>query len=176
MINKKGVSPIIGYVLLIGGVLAVSILIYAWLKTYVPSEEIKCPEQVSLFADKLECKVNLTDIELKFSLKNTGLFNLDGFFIHSASAGQEIATTNLVKYLPNAGEDTEIFLFNDGREPLKPADERGYVFLIPNGEIEQIESIEIIPAKFEIINGKKRFASCGDAKIKEIINCQQISI
>ena len=46
--NKKGVSEIIGYILLVAIVVTISIFVYQWLKTYVPQDAISCPDGVSL--------------------------------------------------------------------------------------------------------------------------------
>ena len=48
-LNKKGVSVIIGYVLLIAFAILISAGVYAWLKTYVPREPLNCPDGVSIF-------------------------------------------------------------------------------------------------------------------------------
>ena len=44
--GKKGVSIIIGYVILIAVAITMSFLVYAWMKSYVPKEELKCPDDV----------------------------------------------------------------------------------------------------------------------------------
>ncbi len=169
--NKKGVSPIIGYVLLIVGVLISSALVFVWLKTYVPQETVECPAEASLFIKNIECsKYESTGaIELRLGIKNNGLFNLDGFFIHATDdPEQTLATIDLVQFLPARSQE-EIELFFDGRQPLKPNEEVGYVFDITGHD--DLETIEIIPARFEDVDRKRRFTACGNDKIEEIITC-----
>lgn len=174
MRGKNGVSPLIGYVLLIAGVLAVSGIVFSWLTTYVPQESAECPADVSLTIRNVSCAINLTqdNIDLRIAIRNNGLFNVDGFFILAANnTNQTLGTIDLIKYLPGGAEGIE--LFNDGREPLAPSEEVGYIFNISREEHEDIKSIEIIPSRFEVVNDRRRFTSCGNAKIKEIINCEQ---
>ena len=172
MMNKKGVSPLIGYVLLIVGVLIVSGLVFGWLQTYVPQESIECPAEASLFIKNVSCVKNNSEIELRLAFKNNGLFNLDGFLIRATdNETQDLATIDLVEFLPGGQE--EVQLFNDGREPLKPNEEIGYIFDIGTS-LEDIKTVEVIPAKFEIIDNKRRFTTCGNSKVEEIISCQTI--
>ena len=48
-VNKRAVSMIVAYVILITIAIALSILVYNWLRFYVgPGEKVECPEGVSL--------------------------------------------------------------------------------------------------------------------------------
>ncbi len=168
--DKRGISPIIGYVLLIAGVIAVSVVIYPWLKSYVPQEITECKEGASLFVKYVNCTKDLTSgkLELRLTLRNNGLFDLDGFMIYSAEdKEQEIATTSIAQY---AGGAEGLIMFNGGRFPLKPNEEANYFFSTTT--IPKIEKIEIIPARFEIANNKNRFTICGNSKISETIECE----
>jgi len=178
-IDKKGVSPLIGYVLLIVGVMISSAVVFTWLKTYVPQETVECPAEVAIFIKNIQCysydvevpvgEEDQKELELRLSIKNNGLFNLDGFFIHATDdPEQTLATIDLVRFLPGRSQE-EIQLFNDGRQPLKPNEEVGYVFNI-TGHAD-LETIEIIPARFEEVNRKRKFTACGNDKVKEMINC-----
>jgi len=172
--DKKAVSPIIGYVLLIVGLLAVSAIVYSWLQTYVPKASAECPADVSIYVKDINCTIENGDVELRLSLKNNGLFDVDGFFIHATnSSEQTLAAIDLVQYLPGRSADSQIELFNEGREPLKDGESRGYIFNVT--ALNNITTIEIIPAKFEIVDRKKRFTSCGSSKITEIVNCKSVT-
>lgn len=171
--DKKGVSPIIGYVLLVIGVLVVSVIVYSWLQTYLPRENAECPEEVSLDISLFNCTINSSKVELRLSLINKGLFNVDGFFIRGTNdSEQTLANIDLIQYLRGRSEEAQIELFNDGRSPLKPGEERGYIFNID--DLGNLSLIEVIPAKFEIVDGKKRFTSCSNSAITQKINCQGV--
>ena len=79
--NKKGVSEIIGYILLIAIVVAISVFVYQFLKSYVPKESLTCPDGVTLLIPdyKYNCLENL----LNFTVQNEGTFSIGGYFIHA---------------------------------------------------------------------------------------------
>jgi len=70
--NKKGVSTIIAYVLLISITISLSVMVFNWLKFYVSDEKIaQCPDAVNVIVEDYNC-VNIT-------LKNKGRFSVDGY-------------------------------------------------------------------------------------------------
>ena len=77
-LNKRGVSVIIGYVLLVSMAVALSVLVYNAIMLSIPGEAIEgCPDGAGLSIVDVRCdKVSRT---LNFSVKNTGLFDVDGF-------------------------------------------------------------------------------------------------
>ena len=91
--NKKGISEMIGYVLLISFAVIMSAIVYIWMKSYVPVEAIQCPDSVSVMVNNLDCVGG----NLSLTLKNNGLFNIDGLFIKAAfKPEEEIAVNNLL--------------------------------------------------------------------------------
>lgn len=169
--DRRGVSPLIGYVLLIVGVLATSAIVYSWLQTYIPKESAECPEGISLYVQTINCTISEGNLTLKLSLKNNGLFNVDGFFIRATNSSEQVlATIDLVQYLKGRLKDTQVELFREGIAPLKYGESQGYIFEIGKS-LNDIKTIEIIPAKFEILDGKRKFTSCSNAAIKEVVYC-----
>ena len=80
--NKRGVSIVVGYVLLITIVIAIAGIVYSWLRWYVtPGEDISCPDGVSLVIKEYEC---VGDI-LNLTIKNKGRFSFDGFVVFISS-------------------------------------------------------------------------------------------
>ena len=164
--NKKAVSAVIGYVLLITFGIIMSVIVYNYLKTYVPKEALKCPDSVSVVLQNYDCDSN----QLNITLKNNGKFNLAGFFVHgSTNSSQEIATIDLSKNLSIGGEiyGSAVILKIGNENLMKPSDENGYTFEVDSN----IELIELTPARFQEENNKVRFVSCGNAKISERIIC-----
>ena len=81
--NKKGISAIIAYVLLISISIALSIMVFNWLKFYVDEPTVnECPEGVSIVVSDYICSHggpgNATS-RLNVTLKNKGRFTIDGF-------------------------------------------------------------------------------------------------
>jgi hypothetical protein len=165
--DKKGISIMIGYVLLVVSAIVLSVVVYQWIKTYVPADKLDCPSDVSMFIED----VNYTCHTLEISLKNNGLFNIDGYFIHiTDEEEQELATIDLSDY-HREGEGGAV-LFGP-KNSLESNKKRLEVFDLNTFDRDQIYSIEITPIRFQKENGKSRLVSCGGAKIREdnIITC-----
>ena len=159
MKNKRAVSPIIGYILLIVITISISGGVYIWMKSYIPKETIKCPEDVSIFVNQANCTGGGI---LNITIKNKGLFVVNGYYIKATtSAEQEIATLSLSGDAGYFGLET----------PLEPNQEDNRLFTYSGS----IYSVEITPARNQTDeNGKKRLVVCGDSRIREILpaTCQ----
>jgi len=78
--DKKGVSEIVSYVLLISITFAIAGIVYSWLIFYVtPGKETKCEEGISLTIRSYSYNCNTKALNL--SLQNRGLFDIDGYLI-----------------------------------------------------------------------------------------------
>lgn len=167
--EKKGVSVMIGYVLLITAAVVLGVIVYQWLRTYVPSEGASCPEGVSIFIKDYSC--NSGGNQLNLTIKNNGKFSLAGYFIHASNqSDREIATTDISQKVSEGGAwagGSVAFVVGSSENPMKPNQEVKNVFNLSNSEINQIYLIEIIPARFQEVNDQLTFVSCGNAKIKE---------
>lgn len=167
--NKKGVSIMIGYVLLIVGAIVMGGVIYGWLQSYVPQETVECPDGVSLFIKDVLCSNDGEGYKLNLTLSNNGRFLVDGYYIKSSEIqGQEIATIDISSKITSGGNANAGLVLFPGKavDPSKNAP----TAIFELGE-KQIYLIEIIPIKYEVIDNKNRLISCGDAKIREKITC-----
>jgi len=174
--NKRGVSVIIGYVMLIAIVIAISVGIYHWMKSYVPQDALTCPDGTSVsIPDYIyDCSSN----QLNFSLKNTGTFSVAGYFIKATNnSNQNIATINLVPYYTGIGTVAKnSILFSGYLSGLNPRDPGSTIPLKNNGfnlpsSINHLVTIEITPARYVTYNNQVRFSTCGNAKISEKVSC-----
>jgi hypothetical protein len=171
-LNKKGVSIMIGYVLLVTSAVVMGVIVYQWIKTYVPTETLECPEGVSIFLKEYSYDCDLK--ELNITLKNNGRFNVAGYFIHGTNdSTQELATIDLSSYTPLGKDKGGSVLFGTTNS-FEPSEGITSSFDLSNSDIGQLYSIEIFPVRFQEEKGKNRFVSCGNAKIKETINCKII--
>jgi len=67
----------VAYVILISITIALSVLVYNWLRFYVTEEEVpSCSDNVKLIIKNYEC---IGGSELRVTLENKGLFTVDGF-------------------------------------------------------------------------------------------------
>jgi hypothetical protein len=92
--DKRALSEIVSYVLLIVIALGLATGVYAWMKNYLPSEkEIKCPDDVALSIKNYNCiLINKT---LILQIENRGMFNVNGFYIRASNETGKIPTLML---------------------------------------------------------------------------------
>lgn len=121
--NKKGISVIVGYVLLVSMTLALSVLVFNWLKFYVSEDEVEsCPDNVNIIIKDYECYRN-ADLasggvgNITITLKNKGLFSTDGYSlkIHDREDAEfGLYSLNDTGKKLSPGEDhTDIYYFNE---------------------------------------------------------------
>jgi hypothetical protein len=110
--DKKGVSLMIGYVLLIVIAISVSVGVFLYLKAYVPLDKAECPDSASLQIDSITCELDTVVIELT----NNGLFTLDGYDLRIGEPNR------IFKVLINNDTTGRLFIeeSNDGDPKLKP--------------------------------------------------------
>ena len=97
-LNKKGVSVIIGYVLLISLAVVMGGVMYAWMKSYVPKDNFDCPDGTSMYIRNYfyDC----TTKTLNLTLWNNGRFDIAGYYIRAANSSTlGLATINLFTYV-----------------------------------------------------------------------------
>jgi hypothetical protein len=74
--NRRGISLILSYALLISITVALSIGVYSWLRFYVsPGDDVDCPDGVKLSIQSYECLYN----GFNLVVKNKGTHILGGF-------------------------------------------------------------------------------------------------
>jgi len=178
LFDKKGVSIMIGYILLVVFILAISAGIFQWLKSYVPGESFGCPDGVSLYVNN--SVFNSETSTLSVSFVNTGTFNLRGYYINlKKTASDDIAATNISQYLivETSGGAAEILnsvTFADkGQENpndnnFLPGETETHYFDIPES-ITTIYSVQITPTRFEETDGKVTFTSCANAITEQLV-------
>lgn len=167
--SKAGVSIMIGYVLLVSFAIIMGGIVYKWMKTYVPTDTVECPDGVSAFIREIECDKAGTETEysLSLNLTNNGRFDMDGFYVRvTATPEQKLATIDISKKVVSGGSAPGNFvqLF----QKLSPGEKASFRF----SPIAKTYSIEVIPMMFREVEGKIRLASCSDAKVKEIVECE----
>lgn len=79
MVNKKALSNLVAYVLLIGMTMALAGMVFGWLKFYVRGDDIlSCPDNVNLVINSYKC-IGGTSVEVE--VKNKGFFDVDGYIV-----------------------------------------------------------------------------------------------
>ena len=117
--NKKALSEIVAYVLLITISIALAILVYNWLRFYTnQGQDIQCPSDVSLMIVEYDYACNSNTLNI--TLRNKGLFTADGFVLRASDkqnskigiynlnkTGSQIKTGNQENYLFPTSQDVD---------------------------------------------------------------------
>jgi hypothetical protein len=175
--DKRAISIMIGYILLITSAVVMSSIVYQWMKSYVPKDTIDCPDGVSLYIVNSSCEIQPNgNYEIRISLRNNGRFDVGGYFIHATdSQNQTLATVDLSKNFVHGGQvSNNAIVFIEKTEEvsnyLNPNDDIDGVF----NSTKKLYSLEIIPIRYQVLDNKKQLVSCGDARIVEKINCDAV--
>lgn len=75
--NKRGISEMLAYTILIVIAISLSLLVYSWLKIYALKPTVECNEDTSLIIEGYECDLN--NYRINLTVRNQGKFIIDGF-------------------------------------------------------------------------------------------------
>ncbi len=178
--NKKGISVIVGYVLLIVIALSISLIVYLWLQKQLPGRNLECNDETSISIIDYDCSSNNKII---LTLKNTGFFSIDGFIIKATNLEdvlpnrplEEIScysTTNLQEIRCSGALASGQHTFFIGSEQiipqsLKPQAKVEGTFNYADRNWNGIAKIQLIP--FRIINKETVF--CNKAAVTQEVDC-----
>lgn len=168
MKNKKAVSPIIAYVLLIVIGVSISVMVYNFLKVQIPNQEEKCPEDVHIVVKNSLCDESNNRLNITF--QNKGLFNVDGIFLRGVnqSGGAAVTPIRLEQDLnPLTDSAKGFFYFGRGTpNPLSPSEEINIMFIYND---PGIYGVQVQPF---IISDKGKLILCSESVINNDIECQ----
>ncbi|MBI5148696.1 hypothetical protein HZA33_03380 [Candidatus Pacearchaeota archaeon] len=139
--NKRGISELIAYALLVGLAISLSVIVYMWLEVYVkPSSINVCPSGTSLIIEDYSC--SLSGI-LTLKVKNKGLFNVSGFIlrINNRSKLGEPLGNPIYRLRPTTGPGAggDFFVFGGDNEPLAPGLNKEFTDIAYCGTLTEIE-------------------------------------
>lgn len=102
--NKRALSEILAYVILITMALALSVLVYSWLKCYIPgscgSAAVTCPEGVNVVIKDYSCVSG----QLNVTVENKGLFSADGVVMKVNDINDPLQQTRIAVYTLGANQ------------------------------------------------------------------------
>ncbi len=159
--DKRAVSEIVSYVLLIVIAVGISVLVYVYLSLYVPKEKFECPESVSLIVADASCTLRGTQVKLDLTLVNKGRFTVDAAYIRLGDSQKK------VKDLINS-KDVFFGIIN-GQQGLIPGESvfKSYILDDSSRVVPGENTLEIEPA----VGKPQRFALCEQAVITRPITC-----
>ncbi len=168
LLNKKGLSEMVAYALLIAIALSLSLLVYAWLKSYTPGQTPTCPDDVSLIVSDFSC--DALNLKLNLTLDNKGLFTVDGFFIKASNVTLNNRPGVAILKFKNESEKNDDSVFRDGKEytgGLKAGKKFNRVYSYRHNN--KITGIEVEPF---IVDEKGGEVICSKSTVSEPVNCQ----
>jgi len=152
--NKKAVSLMVSYTILIVIAIAISIITYSYLKLSLPSEKTECSQDIHLIVEEINC----SNGELNITLSNRGLFSVPAIFLKFGNASRQVRQ--------QINKNNEILT-----SPIKPGekwDNGGVLFDVSNIVIiEGNYLLEIEPAILE----KRDIILCNNALVTQEVQC-----
>jgi len=168
---------VIGYVLLIAISVVMSVVVYSFLKGYVPKDTTKCSEGTSIFIRDIFYTCTSGAETLNITVKNNGKFSVNGYFIHVSNVSNldALATIDIssrIKLGGNISGNSIVFnnLIYNYLTPDEPNNVRTSSFNVT--KYGRLYKVEIIPTRLQEEGNKKKIVSCGDAKISEMLTCK----
>lgn len=170
MTNKKAISLMISYVILIAIVISVSVGVYAYLRISANiSPEINCKPGTSVIIEEYECFTGdeFAAAGIDLDIKNNGRFNVDGVIVAVGNDSQRAPITYLIPDSSTVQLEGHYFFANK----LKPGEIETVEFSnqekTPTGRnIVEFENITVIQIQPFIIDGLSKII-CSDAVIKQ---------
>ncbi len=166
--NKKGISELVGYVLLIVIALGLATGVYAWVKHYLPSQnEYNCPSDTALTIKKYSCDNKVITLEIQ----NSGFFNVNGFFLRVSNDSTKQPTIGLASNNTLSIQGQGSIPGIEGRYEFSATQEfivgtsGEFNFIYP--AMNTIEKLQIQP--YQIVN--KKLYLCENIATIDLENC-----
>ena len=160
MNNKKGLSELVSYTLLIVIAIGLSVLVYNYLSAYTPKDKPTCSEDVALIVQDSWCKSG-SPATVNVTILNKGLFKVDAAYIRFGGKDRE------VKLLLNTNDLYLTKFVGSSDTGLKPGDSVTRQYQTSQANSPGDYGLEIEPAVFN----NNDLALCPGAIIKQSIKC-----
>jgi hypothetical protein len=162
--NKRGIALMVAYALLVIIAVGISVIVYPYLKEYLPLDTPECPADMALIIESAVCDIaNEENEELIISLSNRGLFNIPAAYIRLGDVGRD------VRFQVN--NDVEFFTLG----PLEPGKKTDLISYSISDILEKTNEengliLEVQPAIFE----NRKLIPCDGAVVSQTIECHAI--
>ncbi len=168
--DRRGVSVMVSYVLLISIAIIMGITIFGWLKLVANVEPVvSCEDGTSLTIEEIVCQGNTENNLLVLNVKNNGRFNIHGFFVNVGKVRDEAPTISILPISPSplihpfAGRYTFA-------SALKPGESINTLFssqYLDSGEIKEInfEINRVGIQPYVIVDGNK--VACDEGVVRQ---------
>ena len=160
--SKKGMSEMVAYVLLVVIAVGLSVLVYGYLKIYVPKNNLGCPTDVHITLDDYTCVGDGPRLTLNLALRNRGLYSFNGAYVRIGKPGE------VYRELLN----TTVYL--DGN--LVPGNVTNRIYTTINGKYTVVPANYILEIEPAILKGRAKPTLCNEALITQEIECLPYTI
>ncbi len=163
--NKRGVSEMVSYVLLIVISMSIATGVYFFLQGYVPKDKPECQEGVNMIVEQVQCASVSTQNLLSISFQNRGLFKIDKAYIRIARDNRvvkdDVPSQNPIQLINKIGD-----------EGLSPGEStNAFNFPLPGGYATSGNYIlEIQPAHYTKDKDVDSLALCAPFEVEIICN------
>lgn len=154
--NKKALSEIVGYTILIVIALSLSVMVYSFLKLYVPKETAECNQEINLIIQRYSCMADSD--ELNITISNSGLFKVNAAYLRFGKLSGALTQINKEDFL---------LYGENGTEGLNPQESYSYHFSEIVTEPGEQYRLELQP----VVIQNKKLVACENAIVTETIQC-----
>jgi len=170
--NKKAVSLMLSYVLLILIAFSIGILVYFWMKNISdPTGGPECPDGVSFLIRDSSCDGTTNNLTVYIS--NKGRFNIDGFVVRGSNDATGDAVINLIENdnkLEARGEGLNIIESTVG--PLNPNEQSAYEFTYNDAIFpDNVYKIKVGAIRIQEENEREEIVVCKNTFVSLNVEC-----
>ena len=167
-INKRGVSMMISYVILISIAISLSIGVFVWLKAYANVEPLpECDPETLLILKDYGCGGD----SITLDIKNNGFFNVSGYTLLVGNTTQRIPIDSLSS--DDGNSDYELgpsdFVFTN---PLSPGKNASATFMMSGGYDKDVKILQI---QAFILSKEGEKVPCENAVIMQEVDCEYVA-
>ena len=147
-----------GYAILIVIAISLSVMVYAFLRLYIPKEKVECNQEINLIIQDYSC--SSSPQELNLTIANKGLFKADAAYLRLGLVGQ--------KTKPQINKNN-FLLFGPGNSPGLNPGESFSSNDYDNFDVSLSREYELELEPVVIIN--KQLVACQNSIITQPIQC-----
>jgi len=167
--DKKGLSEMISYVLLVAIAIGISTGVFVWLKSYTNvTPVVDCEEGTSVLLESYTCQCEYELCLMSLDIKNNGRFNVSGIILTISTDAKREPTDYLMQRKDSERRLKPGITYFD--YPLSPGSKSTVEFFNVNQKDEALSSIPLIKIQ-PIITLNKNRVVCQNSIIKQPIDC-----
>ncbi|MEK6888768.1 MAG: hypothetical protein AABW80_01530 [Nanoarchaeota archaeon] len=169
--DKKGISEMISYVLLVIIAIGLSVLVFGYLTLYVPKDKPACIDGISLAIKDSSCIYESARSSLTLDFVNNGKFSVHAVYVRFGEENRSVREliNDPNDLINNPSKGSFFFDLTDPKQGLKPGEstQRDYVISSNIVKNEGKYLVEIQPAVFD----EGDLVICENAVIIQKVTC-----